>query len=63
MAAITVSAQPWTFTPEPFAGELQEAAQRVQSNFTGFVFNFAKGKVRLTRTPVTGTAVSRLSSI
>jgi hypothetical protein len=50
MAAAAVSAQPFTFTPQPFAGELQEAMQRVQSNFSGFVFNFAKGKVRLVAT-------------
>jgi quercetin dioxygenase-like cupin family protein len=41
LAVTAVSAQPFKFTPGPFEPELLEADQRIQSNFTGFVFNFA----------------------
>ena len=48
MAVTAVSAQPFKFTPGPFEPELLEADQRIQSNFTGFVFNFANATVRHT---------------
>ena len=48
LAAVTaVSAQPFTFTPGAFEPDLQEAVQRKQSNFTGFVFNFENATVSL----------------
>ena len=47
LACTAVSAQPFMFTPGAFQPELTEAAQRVQSNMTGFVFDFANATVRL----------------
>ena len=47
LAITAVSAQPFKFTPATYQPELTEAAQRVASNFTGFVFNFANATVRL----------------
>lgn len=38
------TAQPFTFTPKAFAGEMTEPAQRKASGFTGFVFDFKKAK-------------------
>ena len=46
LACTAVSAQPFKFTPAAFQPELTEAAQRAQSNMTGFVFDFANATVR-----------------
>ena len=47
VALTAVSAQPFKFTPAEYQPELTEAAQRVKSNYTGFVFDFANATVRL----------------
>ena len=47
LAFTAVSAQPFKFTPAEYQPELTEAAQRVKSNYTGFVFDFSNATVRL----------------